>query len=243
MVAHFSFKLHAMTCDFFRRSTSTLAFIFFAFMFSVVSSNMAKAAIVLSNFPGNDGGVQLLSAGGGYSIGFTIGNSPLEITTVEFRLRSSSPSETASVELRSDNRSNPSSSAMLAFNSQTISNSPNFDNYTFTAQSSLQLAANTTYWLTLSTSSIQLEFAANSPLNTPTSPTSLASYFGARIGAFSDQSTDPATLVLPQDYFIPTLAINGVTAVPEPSAFVGFAILSGAIAIRNRRKMKKPSAI
>lgn len=179
----------------------------------------ARAALVLGTLTqaaNDNGALAAFDSTGAYSIGFNINGSPVTLTSVDLRLKANISSGLATLELRNDVAGNPAATAFASFASQTVS-AAGFSTFNFTPLTTMDLAANTTYWLTISTTMTSpngLILAANDPSLTPTGP--LATYAGLRTGFPNNQSIDITGL-----FDTPTFAINGaVTAVPEPSSIL-----------------------
>jgi PEP-CTERM motif len=212
---------------------------FFAslFLINVVSGSKARCDLILGNLASssNDtGALAAFESSVAYSIGFTVGATPLTLSSVDIRLRSNTDPGFATLQLRSDVGGNPASTALSTFGNQLVTSS--FGTITFAPSGPVSLTAGTKYWLTIGTlmqAPNGLIIGANGTTNLPTG--TLASFDGIRSGLANNQSTDVSGFVS-----TPTFAINGsIAAVPEPTsiALVGFAC--SLVALRLRRKTRK----
>ncbi len=175
----------------------------------------ARGDLVIGNLPGNDGGsLAGFEQSVGYSIGFTVGANPFTVDSARFRLNTATGNGgNAFLNIRTDQAGNPSNTSVLAFNAQAIAANV-AATYTFTPTNSVTLAANTTYWLTITndlSAPDGLVLLANSPSVNPTG--TLATFFGLRSGLVNDQSTDIGGL-----FSVPSFELNGTASVPEPGS-------------------------
>ena len=222
-----------------RSSSRALGRVFFfsiAFLAILVQTPQGRCDLVLGNMAGgfNDSGLLAsFESSGGYSIGFTVGATPITITSVDLRLRTETSPGLATLELRNDVSGNPSSSALAFFGNQTVGTG--FSTINFTPTGAMQLTASTKYWFTIGTqlsSSELLVVGSNITSIAPTGP--LASFEGIRTGTINNQSIDPT--LPPFNANTPTFAINGtITAVPEPSSILQLALGYGVYGWYRRR--------
>ena len=217
-------------------------FFFSIALFAIlVQAPTGRCDLVLGNMAGstNDAGaVAAFESSVGYSIGFTVGAAPITITSVDLRLRTNTNGSQglATMELRSDISGNPNSTALASFGNQIVNDT--FSTINFTPSGVMQLTAGTKYWFTIGTqlsSPNGLIVGANNPSIAPTGQ--FATFDGLRSGFINNQSSDVTGLVN-----TPTFAINGtITAVPEPSSFVTFALGCGIYEWYRRRSMRSRS--
>lgn len=172
--------------------------------------------------------------------GFTIGSTPYELSSVDIGLRIDGTAPTSSeifISLYTNNGSNNPGSLIGSFN--TASPSPSFvlnDNgvYRFNYTGPTTLAANTTYWVVVSTTPTSplydWYYAQGGPTDTPTVKNSSGvSYFGTRTMLTSTWANADGT------YSGMRYSVN---VVPEPSTYaLGLAgtLVLGTIARRRNR--------
>ncbi len=211
----------------------------FAFLAFLIHAPVGRCDLILGNMSGgfNDSGaIAAFESSVGYSIGFTVGATPITISSVDFRLRTNMSPGLATLELRSDASGNPNSTALATFGNQTVGTG--FSTINFTPTGVMQLTASTKYWFTLGTQITApdgLIVGANNTSIAPTGP--LATFDGLRSGFFNNQNFDPTQA--PVNANIPTFAINGtITAVPEPSSFIQFALAYGVYEWYRRRSKR-----
>lgn len=207
-----------------------------ALVLPVFASSYVEADVIIGNLPGNDGLTFFFDSSSALSVGFTIGDNSITVSSIDFRLeaQSTSGSGVATLELRNNVGVNPSDVGFAFFNSQVISTG-SVSQYSFIPIGTPVLAANTTYWLTLGTDlngptsdgAAGLKVKVNDPSVTPTGP--YAAFAGLRTGEPDHQTV---ALVGPPFETVPSFQINGnvnATAVPEPSSVlwltVAFALL------------------
>ena len=214
-----------------------ISVLWIVFLSSLLAASSGQCDLIVGNLAAstNDNGALVgFETSVGYSIGFNVGVSPLILTDVALRLRGNTGSGQATLQLRSDVGGNPNSTALASFGNQTVSTS--FGTVSFMPTATLQLTANTNYWLTIGTTMNApngLIIGSNEPSNAPIG--ALASFSGLRSGFINDQSFDISGLVN-----TPTFAINGnVAAVPEPSSIVLFMIAPGMIIWYRKRRDRK----
>jgi hypothetical protein len=209
----------------FRRLLAVVAVLFFAECL-MPSSN---AAVIIGNLPGDDGTSISFASGSTLSIGFLTGSNEVRLDSVRLRLLSQDSAGDASLELRSDQSGSPAAfleslgTRSVAF-STTFSNDSNYD---FIPANQTILQANTTYWLTLSTTiagpnALVVGASLSLPENTPLP--ALASYSGLR---FFD-GTSYSSL----DGYVPRFQANGTlnsVAVPEPPPSLFLFVLVGLL--------------
>jgi hypothetical protein len=207
----------------FRRLLAVVAVLVFAECL-MPSSN---AAVIIGNLPGDDGTSISFASGSTLSIGFSTGSNEVRLDSVRLRLLAQDSDGVASLELRSDQSGSPAAfleslgTRSVAF-STTFSNDSNYD---FIPANQTILQANTTYWLTISTTIAgpnALVVGASVPANAP--PPALASYSGLR---FFD-GTSYSSL----DGYVPRFQANGTlnsVAVPEPSPSLFLFVLVGLL--------------
>ena len=206
-----------------------------ALVLPVFASSYVEADVIIGNLPGNDGLTFFFDSSSALSVGFTIGDKSITVSSIDFRLEAQAKSGgAATLELRNNVSGNPSDFGFAFFNSQVIAKDV-ISQYSFIPIGTPVLAANTTYWLTLGTDlngptsdgAAGLKVKVNDPSVTPTGL--YAAYAGLRTGEPDHQTV---ALVGPPIETVPSFQINGnvnATAVPEPSHVlwltVAFALL------------------
>lgn len=221
------------------RALGGVFFFSFALVASLFHADVGRCDLVLGNLAGstNDNGTAAgFGSGVGYSIGFTVGSTSVTLTSVDLRLRSNTSSGLATLELRRDNNNNPESGSLALFGNQTVTNG--FSTISFTPTATMQLTAGSKYWLTIGTQLAPPDglLIGSDDQSIPFAGT-FATFNGLRSGLFDNQTT-----VIPSGANTPTFAINGtITAVPEPSSFVTFALGCGIFEWYRRRSMRSRS--
>lgn len=213
----------------FLRPFAALAFMVHSFL--VVGASQAD--VIIGNLPGNDGVQFVFDSASALSVGFTVGASPITLTSVDFRLETQGTSGNATLEIRNDNSGNPETTGFFFFNSQLV-NTGAVSQYSFTSAVAPFLAANTTYWLTLGTPlnlPNALRVSASDPSVLPTG--AHAVFFGLRTGDPDAQTMIPSI----PPFSVPSFQINGTVssvAVPEPPLF--YWLLAGSFSVWICRK-------
>jgi hypothetical protein len=209
------------------------------------AAGLARADIIISNLPGNDGNSTFLNApsggangGSAYdskAAGFTLpAGDSFSLTSAQLRL---SFFDTASVPVislyGSDTVGNP---GPLLF---TFTNPPlkvGTDTFTFTPPAPFHLLPGSTYWLVASNAATvpnSFEWMVNDP---PITPTGIATSAGFRF-----DFTGPAPLADGDTFFV-SFQVNGDPAVPEPSSLALLALGGAALAGWRRWKAKRDLA-
>ncbi len=208
------------------------------FFFSVFCGSTGRCDLILGNLASSsndNGALAAFESSIAYSIGFTVGATPLTLSSVDIRLRSSTDPGFATLELRSDVGGNPASTALSTFGNQFVTSS--FGTVTFSPSGAVSLSAGTKYWLTFGTliaAPNGLVIGANDPSLLPTGlHASFDANNGIRFGSPNNQSNDVSGLVS-----TPTFAINGsIAAVPEPGSIALVTLASGLLIFRQRRNL------
>ncbi len=128
----------------------------------------ARADVLISNMPGNDGTQSAALQGGRIkAMGFTMPGDSAELGTVTLRLDLTSTGVVPLVRIFDDAFGVPGAELLTLDNPATINIGT--DNYEFTPPSPFTLQANTTYWLVVyNTGATSLSWRANSPAIIPT---------------------------------------------------------------------------
>lgn len=193
-----------------------------------------RADMILTNLTSNDlAAYNPVSSSLAYSVGLRVGSDSVQLDEVILRLKATNSPGVATVELRATNGNAPAATPLMTFTSQTV-DSTDFGNYTFTPGSSVTLQANTLYWFTILNSFASgngLVISASNPALTPSGVN--ASYEGLRFGTPSNQAVNVVTLSPPN------FQIGGsITAVPEPTTWLGILALTSVGLSRFRRKCR-----
>ncbi len=170
-------------------------------------------------------------ASGAISVGFKV-LAPTTLSNVELRLRAnngSSATKDATLALRADNAGNPG--AKLAdFN--TVAVGTNFQVASFNPTTNVVLTSGSTYWLTLGTTIVGggdgLVAGTQNPISNPSGTG--GEFVGLRFG-----TPDTQNLVFTDT---PSIQIQGITAVPEPTT-LGLAGLGTVVLFRRIRKLRR----
>ena len=187
-------------------------------------------ALLVGNFAEPLGGDSAgFDSSAAYSIGFTVGATPLTLQSVDLRLSGNAAPTNAFLELRQDSGGNPANSAFLVFNPLIVATGGPAP-YSFLPSGAPLLSANSTYWLTLRTDAIApggLVVAGTTPGAALAQP--FAIFAGLRTGLSDNQSIDITGLAP-----VPSFQLNGVTAVPEPSSLALLTLATGGLLWRRR---------
>lgn len=202
---------------------------------------MAKAEFLLTNLAADDslntaGGLAAFETSGAISIGFKV-LVPTTLTAVDLRLRAntgSSASKDATLVLRDDVNGNPGTK-LVDFSTVTLGTS--FQSASFSPTANISLTAGSTYWLTLGTTIVAggngdgLVAAARNPAVNPSG--SDGEFVGLRFGSPEIQVSSP--------FFTdaPSIQIQGITAVPEPTVVGLFLGLATVLGWRERHSRKR----
>ncbi len=192
--------------------------------------HVARAELIMGNSQpvNNDGQIYTFDSTTHYAIGITVGATPVVLSDLTLRLGAGNNPVIASIDLRSDPDTPGTPLASLNVSGAAI------QNYLFNL-SSVQLSAGATYWLNVGTNLTGngdgLLLAANSPSLTP-GGSALASYVGFRSGPVGNTS-----ILLSPAFPDPTITMNGISVVPEPSS-LGLGGLT-LVAFVQRRRLRR----
>lgn len=195
----------------------------------------ASGETFLSNLDGNDATFTSLNDGTrSKAMGFTIGSSPITLSSVTLRLEIANPAlTTMDVALFSDSGSAAPGSRLVTLDNPVIT-ATGIANYSFTAPSPVALTTSSSYWIVARDlgSATASRWMASSPAVTPTDPfgsPAQATHLGTK---FSTGGTYPPSGASS------TLASYALISVPEPAETVGLVGLGlGAFAwVRQRRR-------
>ncbi len=201
--------------------------VFLAFFCSAAP---ARAALILSNAPAaNDLAVYTFGSEAFYSIGFTVGATPITLSDVTLRLGAINNPISVSMYLGTS-----AGTTGTAVASQAVTGT-GVQSYQFNFSSGV-LAANSTYWISVTPNAAPpgegLKLAGNDPSQTPAT-TAFASYAGLQAGVAPGGPFLPLPLT-----DVPTIVINGsaVAAVPEPSSLAIIALTVAGMGAKLRRR-------
>lgn len=205
----------------------------------VTSASTSAAAFILSNLAANDslntaGSLAGFEASGAISVGFKV-LAPTTLNSVELRLRAntgSSATKDATLVLRDDNAGSPGTK-LADFNTVAVVGT-SFQTANFNPTTNVVLTSGSTYWLTLGTT-IQgggdgLVAGSRNPAVNPSGTD--GEFVGLRFGAPDTQISSPLFTDAP------SIQIQGITAVPEPTT-LGLAGLGTVVLLRRIRKLRR----
>lgn len=182
-------------------------------MVGLIAAAPASAQVVLlGNMPSSDGTSDGLSNSTKIAVSFTVGSSGFSVSNVSLRLEGIYYAYPV-VNFHSNLAGAPGATVGGNF---TMGQMGNLADYSFTSGTTLELSANTTYWMVAESQS-----GSSSWKGSGATPTGLASF-----GGYSFTS-DSGTTWAAHTSSMPSFAING-SAIPEPSTY---AAIAGALAI------------
>lgn len=201
----------------------------FVLLVALLSSPLLHAQeTLLSNLPSNDGGYGYVNSSTFRAVSFTTSGTTFNITSATMRLVNyTTPADTAQLSFRADDNDAPSQIILASLQSPT-SGSDAFGNFTFTATSTITLAANTKYWMVITSPDAGDPFAwaRSEEVVTPTGVFT----FGIQAISYNSGTNWQQGSNGPHSF-----SIEG-TAVPEPATilFLGLGLV-GLLILRRRR--------
>ena len=207
-------------------------------------SQNASSAVIFSTYNNNDSGTASpIHNASGKGIAFTMpatlqpgGTTSYTLDSVSLRLSGSILSSQIVLSLYTNDGSNTPGTLISSFPATPFTLTSTVTSYTFTTSSAVTLAAGTTYWVTMYTTSSNtngLSWKTSSP-----QPSSYSTVGVSLSGTIFGSNTSPSSWTNTSSTVYNSLTVNA-TAVPEPTA-VALAILGIAgLAVHRRLRQRR----